>query len=242
MNILITICARAGSKRLPGKNIKKFCGKPLIEWTVLQAELFREKLKNIHIVDIAICTDILEVQILLEDSDYPVFFVDRPYSLSIDDVPKLSVIKYVFKESEKIKYSGYYDCIVDLDVTSPLRKLSDIDSALMQYRYGCLSTLFSVVSSRRKPCFNQVKKINDVISIYEDGINCFYYDMNASIYIYNAHWMHLNGEYTSTPIQKNSKLYIMEEWQGFDIDTAFDFQLVQAIFKAKLLKQYEELI
>ena len=39
------ICCRGGSKGILNKNIKKFCGKPLLEWTIknaLQAEIFDE--------------------------------------------------------------------------------------------------------------------------------------------------------------------------------------------------------
>ena len=38
MKILITICARGGSKGLPGKNIKLLNGRPLIEYTIKNAK------------------------------------------------------------------------------------------------------------------------------------------------------------------------------------------------------------
>ena len=38
MNILITICARGGSKGIPGKNIKMLNGKPLIYYTIQSAK------------------------------------------------------------------------------------------------------------------------------------------------------------------------------------------------------------
>ena len=37
MSICI-IPARGGSKRIPRKNVKLFCGKPIIEWTVSAAQ------------------------------------------------------------------------------------------------------------------------------------------------------------------------------------------------------------
>lgn len=43
MNILITICARGGSKGIPGKNIKPLCGKPLIGYTIEIAKRFKAK-------------------------------------------------------------------------------------------------------------------------------------------------------------------------------------------------------
>ena len=42
-NILITICARGGSKGIPGKNIKQINGKPLIAYTIQAAQAFAKK-------------------------------------------------------------------------------------------------------------------------------------------------------------------------------------------------------
>ena len=39
------IPARGGSKRIPGKNIREFCGKPMIAWSIeaaLESECFDE--------------------------------------------------------------------------------------------------------------------------------------------------------------------------------------------------------
>lgn len=35
---LAIIPARKGSKRLPGKNIRPFCGKPLVQWSIEAAQ------------------------------------------------------------------------------------------------------------------------------------------------------------------------------------------------------------
>ena len=60
------ITARGGSKRIPGKNIKMFCGKPIIEYSIREAinsEQFDEDLysgnnlhdKNLHFVQSISC-------------------------------------------------------------------------------------------------------------------------------------------------------------------------------------------
>ena len=54
MHILITICARGGSKGIPGKNIKILAGKPLIAYTIDVAQRFRHEFKT---VDVALSTD-----------------------------------------------------------------------------------------------------------------------------------------------------------------------------------------
>ena len=46
MNILITICARGGSKGIPGKNIKLINGVPLIAYTIELAKKFQKKYIN----------------------------------------------------------------------------------------------------------------------------------------------------------------------------------------------------
>ena len=54
--IIAIIPARAGSKRVPKKNFRDFCGKPMIAWTI-------EKLKQCKIIDeIIVSTDSLEIQ------------------------------------------------------------------------------------------------------------------------------------------------------------------------------------
>ena len=45
-NILITICARGGSKGIPQKNIRLLGGQPLIQYTYNHAIVFAEWLKE----------------------------------------------------------------------------------------------------------------------------------------------------------------------------------------------------
>lgn len=54
MNILITICARGGSKGIPGKNIKPLNDKPLIGYSIDVAKEFQTKFER---TDIALSTD-----------------------------------------------------------------------------------------------------------------------------------------------------------------------------------------
>ena len=43
MKVLFTICARAGSKGVKGKNTREFCGMPLAAYTVAAFWLFRQR-------------------------------------------------------------------------------------------------------------------------------------------------------------------------------------------------------
>ena len=65
MSHIAIIPARGGSKRLPKKNIKLFCGKPLITWSIdaaIESNIFDEIVvssDNDEILEIANCKDVL---------------------------------------------------------------------------------------------------------------------------------------------------------------------------------------
>ena len=54
--LLITICGRAGSKGFKNKNLKTFCGHPLVYYSLSAAELFIKNHPELE-VDIALNTD-----------------------------------------------------------------------------------------------------------------------------------------------------------------------------------------
>src|SRR5262245_50365053 len=127
MKILVTICARGGSKGIPGKNVKSINGKPLIFYTLQLAKQFKGFFSN---TDIALSTDDGEIKRLVDsfgidiDTSYT-----RPEHLASDQAGKIDTIKDILYFSES-KNQVKYDMILDLDVTSPLRNLSDLQNSL----------------------------------------------------------------------------------------------------------------
>ena len=86
-----------------------------------------------------------------------------------------------------------FNLIVDLDVTSPLRKVEDIINAYKIFIKQKSDILITGTKSKKNPYFNIVeivkKKVKKVISankkIFRRQDAPQTYDMNASIYIYN---------------------------------------------------------
>lgn len=245
MKILLTICFRKGSKRLPDKNIKILHGKKLYEWTWEQATKFKEYYADTQDIDIVLCTDYnrefihtINSEILWGYND--ITFLDRPVGLSGDTIPKLDIIKYILNKMET-KEQISYDCIVDLDVTAPLRMIADINNCVEKFdNFNCQTTLFSVTDARRQPWFNQIicsTKSRNIFQPINKLENWRCYDMNASIYVYNAGW--LSRTKSKTPIQPNSILYFMKDWQAFDIDNQNDFNIVEFLFAKHILKEEE---
>lgn len=132
MNVLALIPARGGSKRLLGKNIKDFCGKPLIQWTIEQAKA------AIHIDNIIVLSD--DSNILHVVRTLPIIqgllLLHEPKFLADDEVPMLDVMRWVLSWLDR--YQNYRpDIVILLQPTSPLRITQDIENALqMIYNTG----------------------------------------------------------------------------------------------------------
>ena len=148
--VLCVICARASSKRLKNKNSKLLFGKPLIYHTIKQAI-------NSNIFDeIVFSTDSDKLRKLAIKFGAKAWFI-RPKNLSNDKAAKMPVIRHAVLEAEK-KFDTKYDFICDLDVTSPLRKVTDIKDAFKQLKSSKQDMLISGNKSRKNPYFNMVEK------------------------------------------------------------------------------------
>ena len=120
MDVLGIILARAGSRRLPGKNTLSFCGKPLISWTIEAA--INSKLSGVILS--SDCPKCLELS-----KTYQIQSHRRPATLALDDTTSADVILELMRG-----YSRPYEYIMLLQPTSPLRDSRDINGMLKCYR------------------------------------------------------------------------------------------------------------
>lgn len=142
------IGARAGSKGVPGKNFRNLCGKPLIDWSL-------DPLFDSDRIDaVVVSTDSQEMY----DHAVAKGALDiglRPAHLATDDAPKWGVWQHALAAAEaKI---GPVTGFVDLDCTSPLRLLEDIDGAIDLFEADAPDMVMSVCESRKNPYFNMVE-------------------------------------------------------------------------------------
>lgn len=227
MNILITICARGGSKGIPGKNIKELDGKPLIAYTIDVANRFKSEFGT---VDIALSTDSDEIRRVAAgcslESPY-----ERPASLGGDAVGKIDAIRDVVEFYEHT-YGKKYDYVLDLDVTSPLRTLDDLKTAFALLRQDENAVnLFSVSPASRSPYFNMVEqKANGYYAqVKQPEGNVFtrqsapvVYDLNASFYFYRR--VFFDSGYRGA-ITDKSLVYVVPHL-CFDLDHPVDFEFL----------------
>ena len=236
MKILITICARGGSKGLPGKNIMKLNRKHLIAYSIDVAKKFKE----LHCdTQIALSSDSQEI---IEISKKYNLFSDyvRPNKFAGDSIGKLDAIRdvlFFFEDKQQIKF----DYILDLDVTSPLRNLNDLTNAFNIIRSNKKTlSLFSVSPPKRNPYFNMVeKKNNGYYNLVKNSEKKFLsrqnspdvYDMNASFYFYRRIFFEKKFK---TAITENSLVYLMDHI-CFDIDEKIDFEIMEYLISSNKL-------
>ena len=149
MKVLGTICARGGSKGIKNKNLLPLMGKPLIAHSILT-------LKSWGKADRIVCsTDSKEIQDVAKLYGAEIPFT-RPNHLASDEADKHSVLIHALDFCEKLEKINY-DYIVDLDPTSPLRTIKDLDNAFNKLVKTDADLIFSVYKSHKNPYFNMIE-------------------------------------------------------------------------------------
>ena len=228
-NILITICAKGVSRGIPGKNIKEMNGKPLIGYTIETAIKFAEAVPN---VKIGLSTDSDEIKEVAASFGITTEYT-RPDNLATHSAGKLPVIHTAMDYYEKF-HKVRFEYVIDLDITSPLRTVEDITTALdmLKKHHGAVN-LFSVSNSHRNPYFNMVEEQPD--GFYHLVKKATYvtrqssprvYDLNASFYIFKRGFF---DEYTH-PITPKSIIYEVPH-TCFDLDEPLDFDFLEYLLK-----------
>jgi len=236
MKGLVTICARGGSKGIPGKNIKLINGKPLIAYSIDVAKKLSEK----YDLDIFLSTDSDEIKKVVTTLGFSNINVDykRPYFLANDTAGKLDAISDVYQYAEKTN-NKIYDFVLDLDVTSPLRNVKDLsDSIKMLFANNEALDIFSVSPANRNPYFNMVEdKQNGFFELCKKGQFLTrqsapkVFDMNASFYIFKKEFF-INKH--KTVITDKSLIYEVPHL-CFDLDHQIDFEFMSFLLENRKL-------
>jgi YrbI family 3-deoxy-D-manno-octulosonate 8-phosphate phosphatase len=135
--VVAFIPARSGSKSILGKNIKLFCGKPLIHW-VINACIDCEKINKIFV-----STDGESIKTCVDKINHKkLFVVDRSPSTATDEASTESAM-LEFANNNSFKH------IVLVQATSPLLKSDDLNEGIIKYFHSKSDSLLSVVRQKR---------------------------------------------------------------------------------------------
>jgi N-acylneuraminate cytidylyltransferase/CMP-N,N'-diacetyllegionaminic acid synthase len=231
MKRICTICARGGSKGIKNKNIRELGGKPLIALSLQQAH--GSRLFDL----IAVSSDSVEILDVAHNHGADLI-IDRPAEMASDTAAKLPAIRHCVEQAEQF-VSERFDVIVDLDVTSPLRLIEDIQGAVDLLERTHVSNVITAAPARRSPYFNLVelgddgvvrlsKSLKKPIVCRQDSPQCF--DMNAAVYAWTRTALFENP----TIFNADTRLFVMPEERSIDIDSELDFDIVDIIMRKRV--------
>ena len=225
MSILITICARGGSKGIPGKNIRLLNDKPLIAYSIDTARKFAQQVE----AKISLSTESEDIKKVAREYGLNTNYT-RPDYLATDTAGKVETIEHLLHYEEKVSNTEF-EYVLDLDATSPLRNCNDLIAAynIIQNDKNALN-LFSVNKAARNPYFNMVEQTeNGYYQLSKKGKFLTrqsapaVYELNASFYFYRRAFFKQEDKST---IGIRSLIYLMPHI-CFDLDHPIDFDFME---------------
>lgn len=232
METICFIAARAGSKGLPNKNIRKIHGLPLIAHAIKSAKvsgIFK------HVI---VSTDSLEIKRIALKFGAEVPFI-RPKKLSGDKVGIVDVILHGIK---KLKSLGYeFDTIATRDCTVPFLSIGDMKGSINLLRRKKCNGVFAVYEQHLNPYFNMVESnVDGFLKISKKPKHEILSRQNTpSVYQLNGLFV-----FNVESILNYKKLlmpailpYEIHPSHGLMIDTELEFKMAELIFKEKLLEK-----
>jgi pseudaminic acid cytidylyltransferase len=222
---IAVIPARSGSKRIPGKNSKLFCGRPMITWAIeyaLESEMFEKVIVSTDDENIARVA-------LAAGAEIPFL---RPDSLADDLTPTVPVIAHALEACEAIGWDIEYACCIypcvpflqssDLVHAFELMREADAQFAYPVTEYSHpIQRAMHILPSGQMQFFqpeHEVTRTQDREKSYHDTVQFYWGKASA----WKARMkMHTAGVGMVVP-----------NWRVVDIDTADDWKRAELLYEA----------
>jgi len=224
MKPLVVIPARAGSKGVPGKNIKKLAGKPLLHYTIDAAmQVFCPEI-------ICVSTDSEEIKACAEAAGLQVPFL-RPSVLATDTCGTRDVLLHAITYYQSTGYDP--DTLVLLQPTSPFRSAKHISEGLELFSLE-IDMVVSVKETKSNPYFTLFEEYSKGFltpskkASFNRRQDCpKIWEFNGAIYIINIDSLSKSEMRDFSRIMK----YEMDERSSHDIDTQLDWLVAEMLVK-----------
>lgn len=227
MTRLAVICARGGSRGVPGKNIRPLGGRPLIAWTVLQA--LEADLFDLVVVS----SDAPEILRAAAEAG-PVFAVHRPAEMATDTASVQPAILHALDAAEGHLGRGC-ESFAFLQTTSPLRAVADIARGVALWEAHRPGSVLGVTAARASPYYTlleegadgrvQLSKPADPPFVRrQDAPRCW--EINGALYVFDR------TRHAADPrvLYPDTRLCEMPPERSVDIDTEWDWRVVEGVW------------
>jgi pseudaminic acid cytidylyltransferase len=226
MNIAV-IPARGGSKRIPHKNIRNFCGKPMIAWSIEAAQ--KSELFDRIIVSTD-DEDILETAVA-HNAEVP--FI-RPKELSDDHTPTIPVISHAVQWLKDQQLSIRNVCCIY--ATAPFLKAQYLREGSELLKIGINTQYVLSATSFKFPIFRaiQLNEKNEIDMIWKEHELTRSQDLPQTFHDAGQfYWASANTWLTCDRFfSSNSKAVIIPSHLVQDIDTNEDWLRAELMFQS----------
>lgn len=222
---LAIIPARSGSKRIPKKNIKEFCGKPMISWPL-------SFLKNGSIADeIIVSTDSKEIAQIAERFGATVPFI-RPRELADDFTGTAAVVKHAVEWY--LKHVGSIGYVLTVYPTAVFLSQKDLENAFNLLQSSGCEIVFSgseypfpiqravyLDEQQRVSMFqpeHYSSRSQDLVKAYHDA-GQFYFSKLSAV------------QNDISAFSDVSRMLVLPRYRVVDIDTLEDFKVAERLFR-----------
>jgi CMP-N-acetylneuraminic acid synthetase len=229
MTSVALICARGGSKGVPGKNVKTLAGRPLIAWAVDVAR------RVTRVSRVIVSTDSVEIADAARQAGAEVPFL-RPAHLAADDSPEWLVWRHALEYLQST--DSMPDALLVVPPTAPLRSVSDLDRCLDLYGLGEADIVITVTEAHRSPYFNMIKlNVDGSVGLVSPLPNSIVrrqdapvvYDMTTVGYVARPRFViECDGIFEG----RVKHVYVPRE-RALDIDTTLDFRIAECLIAAE---------
>lgn len=224
MKTIAIITARGGSKRIPRKNIKEFCGKPILAYSI-------EAALDSGIFDtVMVSTDDEEIAGIAEKYGAKVPFF-RSEKTSNDYATTNDVLLEVLEEYEK--RGEYYDLACCIYPTAPFVTAKKLQTAVEQLRTSDADTLIPVVQFSYPPQRALVVEEGRLVFQYPQYLDSRSQDLQLHYHDVGQFYV-----FRTEAFKKNKKLMlgnilpmIVSELEVQDIDNLTDWEIAEIKYR-----------
>ena len=216
MSIVAFVPARGGSKSIPYKNIKLFCGKPLIFWTL-------KELQFSNVDKIIVATDSLQIKTIVEGFGFSkVEFFDRCKENADDKASTESVMLEYIDQSNLLES----DIFMLVQVTSPFTQTLNFNLGLELL--DDYDSILSCTISKKFTWSQDGKALN-----YDINNRPRRQDHKGTLIENGAFYISSLGNIISSKnrISGNIGVYIMPDYSSHELDEPLDWLIGESIMK-----------
>lgn len=228
---IAVIPARSGSKRIPDKNIKLFCGIPMIEMTI-------QKLISMHIFDdVIVSTDSEKIRDLSLGAGAIVPFL-RSKKLSDDYTPTVPVIADCVRRIDNLDEIQFVCCVYPC---TPLLEVHDIKRGLQKLMSSNANYCYPVLKYAHPTQRRLSSDANGHVTFAEprheltrtQDLQDYFHDSGQFYWGRKSAWVQERKMHTDAIVFEIGKT------NAIDIDDPDDWYLAEAIYKYKSSKGWK---